>query len=298
MNLDYYRNFVTIVDCGTISSAANKLLIAQSALSTQIKTLEKTYGTTLLIRNARSVVPTDAGKILYDKARYMITIEDAISKELNDCARGMRGTLWLGMSTPPDQHLSQLLYDFSKANPGVVFEFYETNAQQLIELLSSGILEVAIIRASPNSFSSILHTEITLSERLCVVFTRDNPWGISDNIDFLPLSKLDNIPLSFSKGFRALIHETFSQNHIEPNIFSVSTTRDTGLMWAQKGVSVAIIPCASTDLYINEKTFCCQLDSSPIVINRCFCHLNDKELSLIAKSFLTFAAEWLNQQKS
>ena len=37
MNLEYYRNFATIVDCGTISAAAGKLLIAQSALSTQLK---------------------------------------------------------------------------------------------------------------------------------------------------------------------------------------------------------------------------------------------------------------------
>ena len=35
MNLEYYKNFVAIVDCGTISAAAGKLLIAQSPLSTQ-----------------------------------------------------------------------------------------------------------------------------------------------------------------------------------------------------------------------------------------------------------------------
>ena len=41
MTLDSYRNFVTIVDCGSIVAAANKLLIAQPSLSNQLKNIEK-----------------------------------------------------------------------------------------------------------------------------------------------------------------------------------------------------------------------------------------------------------------
>lgn len=41
MTLDSYRNFVTIVDCGSIVAAANKLLIAQPSLSNQLKILRK-----------------------------------------------------------------------------------------------------------------------------------------------------------------------------------------------------------------------------------------------------------------
>ena len=40
MTLDSYRNFVTIVDCGSIVAAANKLLIAQPSLSNQLKNIE------------------------------------------------------------------------------------------------------------------------------------------------------------------------------------------------------------------------------------------------------------------
>ena len=41
MTLDSYRNFITIVDCGSIVAAANKLLIAQPSLSNQLKILRK-----------------------------------------------------------------------------------------------------------------------------------------------------------------------------------------------------------------------------------------------------------------
>lgn len=71
MNLTYYQNFVTIVECGTISAASRKLLIAQPALSAQLKALEREFGTELLERTARKVILTKAGKILYEKAKHI-----------------------------------------------------------------------------------------------------------------------------------------------------------------------------------------------------------------------------------
>ena len=40
MNLDFYRNFVKIVECGTLSATARYLHVAQSALSSQVKQFE------------------------------------------------------------------------------------------------------------------------------------------------------------------------------------------------------------------------------------------------------------------
>lgn len=295
MNIEYYKNFVAIVDCGTISAAATKLMIAQSALSTQLKTLEKFYATQLLVRNARSVVPTDAGKILYEKSRYLIAIEDAAQKEISDCVKGIRGTLWIGLSTTPDQQMGQLLNDYHKSNPDVVFEFYETNAQQLVDLLSSDVVEIAILRASPASYSSLLRSEITLVEKLCVVYPRNNNWGLTEIEPYITLSSLEGVPLSYSKGFRNLIREQFAKEQVNLNTFSVSTTRETALTWAHQNCSVAVVPCASADFYTSEEYFCCQLGREPIPIYRCFSYLRGKKLSLVAQSFLIFAADWLDE---
>lgn len=295
MDIQYYKNFVTIVECGTISSAATKLMIAQSALSTQLKTMENIYGTKLLVRKARGVTPTDAGKILYERSRHLIAIEDAAQKEISDCVKGIRGTLWIGLSTPPDLQLGQLFHDYHKENPGVVFEFYETNAQQLVDLLASDIVEVAILRASPTFYSSLLRSEITLTEKLCAVYSRQNPWNLPDDVDYVSIPSLENIPLSFSKGFRNLIREQFAKEQVNLNTFSVSTTRETALTWAYHNCSATIIPCASTDFYTNQDYYCCQLGKEPVPIYRCFSYLNGKKLSLIAQSFLIFAADWLDE---
>ena len=64
MNIQYYYNFVTIVESGSLTAAAEKLHIAQPALSNQIKALEQKYGTRLFYRGARKLELTDAGAIL------------------------------------------------------------------------------------------------------------------------------------------------------------------------------------------------------------------------------------------
>ncbi|MBQ3159193.1 MAG: LysR family transcriptional regulator, partial [Clostridia bacterium] len=75
MNLQYYYNFVTIVEEGSLTAASRKLHIAQPALSNQIKAMEEKYGTRLFFRGARRLELTDAGMILYQKAKRMCVKE-------------------------------------------------------------------------------------------------------------------------------------------------------------------------------------------------------------------------------
>ena len=82
MNLAYYANYVTIVEEGSLTAAARKLRIAQPALSNQIKALETAYGARLFYRGARKLELTDAGQILYQKAKWMIEVETAARNEI------------------------------------------------------------------------------------------------------------------------------------------------------------------------------------------------------------------------
>ena len=113
MNLEFYRNFLSIVECGTLSATACALHVAQSALSNQVKQLEKEYGVPLFDRGARKMQLTDAGQILYEKARNMILLEDAARKELQSYAEGAAGVLRIGMTQAyPDAQMTQLLLSF------------------------------------------------------------------------------------------------------------------------------------------------------------------------------------------
>lgn len=170
MNLEVYRNYVAIIDAGTISAASRELHIAQPALSNQLKALEAAYGTQLVERGPRHITPNNAGKILYEKARRMCQLEDAAQKEINASILGTKGTLHLGITpTWPDTNSANMILDFSNTYPEIDFDIYEENSGQLLELLEKGTIEVAVIRSAgqlPPSFS-VRHT---IDERLMVAF--------------------------------------------------------------------------------------------------------------------------------
>ena len=64
MEIDNYRNFLAIVEAGSMTSASEFVHIAQPALSKQLKSLEGYFGTKLIIttRGSKHLILTDAGK--------------------------------------------------------------------------------------------------------------------------------------------------------------------------------------------------------------------------------------------
>ncbi len=84
MTLESYRNFVTIVECGSILAAANQLLIAQPSLSNQLKNIEAYYGAKLLIRNRHKLELTDAGRVFYLHAREICQAEEKLHNEIHN----------------------------------------------------------------------------------------------------------------------------------------------------------------------------------------------------------------------
>jgi LysR family nitrogen assimilation transcriptional regulator len=72
VDLKQLEYFVTVVDVGGFSRAARLLGVAQPAISRQVRGLELELRQTLLLRNGRGAVPTEAGKRLLLHARSIL----------------------------------------------------------------------------------------------------------------------------------------------------------------------------------------------------------------------------------
>ena len=84
MNIEYLKNFVTIVDEKNISLASKKLFIAQPSLSNQIKYLEDLYQTKLMYRGGKNIKLTPAGKELYLKSKEIIKLYNQSFVNINN----------------------------------------------------------------------------------------------------------------------------------------------------------------------------------------------------------------------
>lgn len=100
MDMEYYRNFIAIVEAGSLSAASKRVHVAQPALSNQLKLLQKKFGTQLvnIRRGVHNIELTNAGCILYNKAKYLCSLEDDTQREISDCVNGYTGTLRVSLS--------------------------------------------------------------------------------------------------------------------------------------------------------------------------------------------------------
>lgn len=294
MNADFYRNFVKIVECGTLSAASRELLVAQPALSNQVKLFEEVYGAQLFIRNARQMEPTDAGRILYEKAKSIIALEDAAHREIDACVDGAQGTLRIAMTQAfPDVGIVELLRGFHRAYPKIRYELYELNTAQIMDMLKNNLAEVGIVRSS-DRLPPYLAEQICIEQKLCACFRRDNPW-LSDRAEAIPTGSLQGVPLAISRGFEATLRDIFQRDSVSPVIMSVSTSRTNAMMWAECGAAVAILCNGERENVFDGELACLPLRSDneitarELLATRAFITVRDRGLSAAAQRFLDFS---------
>ena len=90
--------FVSVVDAGSFSAVARRQRIGQPAVSKAVVQLEEWLGVSLLMRSTRSVVPTEAGRIFYERARRTIEEADEAVAAARGSASGLSGKLRVSTS--------------------------------------------------------------------------------------------------------------------------------------------------------------------------------------------------------
>src|SRR5690242_9889224 len=76
LELRHLRHFVAVADAGSFTRAAERIFIAQTALSQQIRRLEQIVGTPLLHRRRDGLRLTTAGGVLLDASRSVLSLVD------------------------------------------------------------------------------------------------------------------------------------------------------------------------------------------------------------------------------
>ena len=197
MDMEYYRNFIAIVEAGSLSAASKRVHVAQPALSNQLKLLQKKFGTQLvnIRRGVHNIELTNAGCILYNKAKYLCSLEDDTQREISDCVNGYTGTLRVSLS--PSMSISFIqtyLSKFSKEYPQINYELYEVSILEQINQMLTGKTEIGVANA-PLTQESRFDTIYTKQERLVAVMHKDNPWLPADDKALL-LAHMEDMPIT------------------------------------------------------------------------------------------------------
>ncbi len=296
MGVDIYRNYIVIIEEGSLSAASRKLRTAQPALSNQMKTLEEKFGTKLVVmkKGVRRIQLTEAGQVLYEKAKYLCELEEVAAREIRELKDGVSGALRIGLSpAASDQVVKQFLADFHDLYPNIRFELYEVSPDEISELLLSGICEIGIVRASLQQPELFHHYSLD-RERLAVLFLKNGAW-LKDAGTSVSLLDLEGIPLCLTRGWLKFIEKSFSEFNIAPKILCISTARLCSLTWAMEGKGVALVPVDSLERF-SEKLSCVAISEENYSINKSLITLKTKSLSAVGQRFLLHCREKLNKK--
>lgn len=141
----YLKTLVEVVRTGSLSKAAEVLCITQPAVSRRIKVLEDQYGHPLLDRSGHCFRPTEAGRVVCEKAQRLLELEADLVADLHL----LTGRTRISFCSTPSfgiAHLPVILKDFMLAcGEAADLEFAVNVPEQILRGLTAGQFDVAVM---------------------------------------------------------------------------------------------------------------------------------------------------------
>ena len=245
MDIKDMRAFYAIVEEGNISHAAQRLDIAQPALSRQMKRLESSLGVQLFERGSRRIRLTDAGWVMYSRVEHILGMVDGTVREITEIGSGVAGSIRLGtITTSGAMLLPELISEFHSRYPHVTYQIWEAEGARILELLDNRVIEIGITRTQVDS--KVYESIVLPNEPLVLIMNKEQEIGSQkDKVNLLELKdKPIIIPLRWQSVFIANCRKL----GFEPHIICVSDSIVQDLLLTKMGVGMALLPVSSKTL--------------------------------------------------
>jgi LysR family nitrogen assimilation transcriptional regulator len=220
MDLRQLEYFVRVAELGSFTRAAVELEVAQPALSRQVRLLEVELRQTLLVRNGRGAVPTEAGKVLLEHGRGILHQVQRARDDLGRLRGGLSGRVALGLPSSVARVLAvPLTREFRTAMPDARLSISEALSAGLQEGLASGRLDIAVLyNAQP---SRELDVTPLVEEDLLLV--RARPPGLHEDpppgpVALADVAKLPLVIPSRPNAIRLHVESALAAIGARPNV--------------------------------------------------------------------------------
>ena len=183
------RYFVAVVQAGQMTPAADRLHLAQPALSQAIAQLERELGVPLLTRHARGVELTEAGSAFYDRACAALAAAEQAVGEARTFARASRRQLIIGFLPGLLACASSTMTAFAAAHPEIEVRSRELDFASQLSLLRAGEIDAEVMLPPPEpEAASDLEIVPVGSVPLAVNLAANHPLATRESISFAEIA--------------------------------------------------------------------------------------------------------------
>jgi len=212
------RYFVTVAEEGGFGRAAERLNIVQSAVSQQIRRLERELGVPLFDRSTRRVRLSAAGERLLPEARAVLAAVRRTHRVAADIAAGDDGVLRLGSVQGPGDRIRRVLHELAALAPRLRVRLRQLAPLDRIDAVRSGALDAALVRA----LTAMPNLEVlpVWTDPLYAVLPAGHPLAARPAVD---LTQLADLPLRLAPRennppFHDLVVDAFRARGLQPSL--------------------------------------------------------------------------------
>lgn len=269
LNLRQLEIFVTIVESGSFTEAANRLYLAQSTVSSHIKTLEDALHTVLFNREAKKCLTlTDNGKRVYNFAKDIVrkcaNLESDLEKEF-------KNELIIGASTVPSFDLvPRLVARFMQDHPNCRVTIKGGNSERIQQMLVDQSIHIGFIGTADNR--QALSYECVSKDHLILVAPNNERFEEMKNRGVYGKELLTE-PFIFRESDSAT--QKYAYNYLtsmgesrELNVVAYASNTNTILGLVERGLGVTILSqTVAKDKIKTGKVLPFELDEEPLKRN-------------------------------
>ena len=233
--------FVWTCGLGSLTAAAERMSLTQSAVSVLIRQLELGVGAQLLDRTTRTLHPTAAGREVLPRAQRLLRDRDSMVSAVKALADVEQGRISFAVTAAVASALMPgALARFSRQHPGVAIAMRDVAPDQLVAKVLSEEVEFSIgtITSPPREIAQ----ETLISDRLSAICRRDDAFGRRIEVSWDEVLRTPCICVGPGNGIRELIDATLARKgkKIVPDWEVAFLT--TALSMTAQGLGITITP--------------------------------------------------------
>ncbi|MEL6281674.1 MAG: LysR substrate-binding domain-containing protein [Pseudomonadota bacterium] len=243
LTMHQMRCFCAMVEAGSISRAAARVGISQSAMSRTLAQIETVLGARLFERSHHGLYVTAPGSLLYETSLKILDRHEAMRGEIDALRGRTRGHCRVAMPESVGRVLFlPLVQRMGTEHPDCTLRVMAAFSASMPELLLSGQLDVAIV--TDTHTHSGLDTEPLATEDFVLIGPRDDV-RLNLNGEAFPARRLTTLPLiltAWSGGIRVPIDATTAKIGIDLDIRLEIDSNQAILDLVQAGEGYSILP--------------------------------------------------------
>lgn len=285
ITLRQIQNFRTVAEFGSFTRAAERLNLAQPALSLSIRELERELNLKLFDRTTRRVELTSAGREFLQSADKVLADLDLAVRNARDLSERKRGRIVV--AAPPllaAMIVPGAISEYNKAFPGIDVALIDARYDQILERLRAGDVDCAI--GTFDERADGIRRDVLAQDALAIFCAPDSPLAKMKRVRWRDLDGQRLVMLTRDSSVRTLIDRHLDAAGVScGKVLHEVSQMTTAIMLVEAGLGAAVLPAYIWSFARERQIVSRPLTEPQVTRSLYLIHPDNRSLSPAAEGF-------------